>query len=215
LWIWLLGAGLLPGISVWADSFSAQNLQASSLGIPNQSTMAEPDKRTYLSQGKDCLRSYLRESVLRYLAQRGYYVDTAPGDTLAMMELTDLYSGRNRSDVRTRLRLQASENFSRYLVCVPVKLEVESNYLLLPQIQVHALLDAPFDDVLQLQLGSGICWTEQLQTQISYALNGSSQRYSGFNVGMDYTFRDWSLKLDYDLNPNFVLSQQISLQKKF
>ncbi len=212
---WLAVLCLLPGVPVWGDSYAAQSVRATALGEGSPFTMSEGIKQDYLSQGQDFLRGYLRESMFRFLAQQGWYTNAAPGDTLAFMDLTSLYSQREDDPLNTQLRLQASDNLQRYLTSVPIKLELESSYLLIPRMQVHALLSAPFDDLLQLRLGSGIQWSDQLQTKIQYALCNGSQSYAGFSLGLNYAFQDWSLDLLYDLDPNFSLSEQISLQKKF
>ncbi len=171
----------------------------------------------YQSVGQNYLRTYLRQSMVRFISDQGLPVDLDLLQPAATLDLTSLYDPA-QNDLRTKLRFMAGEDFQKYLNCgqnVPVKIELESTYHVLPHLDLQARMDAPFDDLLEVRLGSAFRWSEAWYTRFQYTLRNDAQIYAGLNLGIGCSWQSWILDYSYDVSGDFVHLQHLSLGKIF
>jgi len=211
-------------LAVWvagplaAEPVYRSDVQPSYYGVDRQSNN-EQVKQHYLNEGRDYLRTYLRDSMLRFLADSGMAFDLDQIGVSATMDLTRLYHQENAaSPLRTRLRVLASEDYQNYLNLgrtVPIKFEMDSDYALFPDLLLNARVEMPLDDLFQMQFGSRIRWSEMLNTRLEYVLRNGDRFYSGLSLGMDVNWADWHLAMDYYLSPDSTRRQRFSVGKRF
>jgi hypothetical protein len=213
--ILLAGAGCLAG-QVYAESVRGLDFRAAGYN-GEQPVPSESMKHEYLSRGQDYLRQYLRDNLRRFVLDSGVQVDVDTMQTAATVNLSDLQPGKPLP-LETKMRIWAAENVNDYMTCgrfVPLRLELESSYCVNPGMEMSARVKAPFDNLLQLELGSQMHWSEQIVSHWKYTLHNATQIYGGFNIGLGIQLADWRVALDYDMTPEWIQQQRITFDKNF
>jgi len=209
-------------LCAWVRLGAAEGLHA--LNLPAQgptlapAPLTEEIKGQYLSQGQDYLRTYMRESMQRLLAEQGVAIDMNQAQTGAALDLTPLYAKNQKSPLATRLHFWAKDDLQSYLSCgrfLPVKVEMDSAYQMAPRLRFQARLEAPLDDLFLMEVGSSFRWTNDIDTRVSTTLRHGERFYSGVALGVDVALASWRLEMEYCLNPDSVLLQRLTLGTNF
>lgn len=217
-----IGVGLVLLVFASTGKAAAQGLHSLSLGtsdpVPGRTLITEDSKREYLSQGQEYLRAYLRSSVRRMLQDQGVVVDLDQAYTGASFDLTPWYGQSRDTRFFTRFQVSASEDLSAYLTCghlLPVRFEVDSAYQMSSRLRLQARLEAPLNDLFQMELGTRYqCW-EGIDARLATSLLRSDRMYTGVTAGLEVAMSGWRLDLECRLNPDSVLMQRFNLGTTF
>ena len=212
----VVSCALMLYASAQAASYAAFGFGVQPSTEPDRPAVSETARQHYQSLGQDYLRTYLRENVQRFMADNGVAVDPDEIKTVASVNLTRLYSFN--SPLKTRMRVLADDDVARYLSCgrsLPIKVEMDSTYPLLPDLDLEARLKAPFNDLFQAEFGSLVRWSSNVDSKVVYMFRQSNRLYSGVSVSTNVHWDDWSLELGYNLTPDAVRMQSISVGKNF
>jgi len=213
-----IGIGLvgMPLTVVAGETFQALALQKATL---YGETMEAPTevKRQFLSRGQEYLREYFREQMIRNMAVRWLVVDPQRIRAGVAVNLDDFYNDI-KIPLQAQMRIYADEDLNHYINCgrfLPIEVEMDSSLSLVPNFKLKAKLQAPFDDVMRLQFGSQIDWSQSLHSSIQYQLRNNSQVYDGIILAVGMKILDWRWKLNYEITADWVRSQYISLASDF
>lgn len=206
--LWLVGASLARATSTLWDPTDPQACM-----LPGGPAYMSDDVRaTYVSQGQQALRQYVRQLVLtRFLRSPGN------GRDEAALEMA-LASPNPGMPLDTRIHLSAAEEGSRYLQRtsgLPLNLEVRSIYLLNPCWQVVAQVDAPLDETLGLRLASEYQWNPNLSTELRYQHGQAFERDEGMLLGLDFTLASWKLLIHSLWTPSATQRYRVTLDQSF
>jgi hypothetical protein len=213
--------------SLGSLAFYAQAAPLHALDLPaastydNQPVLSESSRHEYVSQGQDYLRQYVRENLRRFISDSGILAMEA-GDfqTAATLNLNTLAAVPANTPVswENKVRFWATEDLNEYLNCgrfVPMCMEMESNYKLSRAMDVSARVRAPFNNVLQVDLGSQMHWSPQVSSHWQYSIQNDAQVFGNFNVGLGLQWFDWQASLDCDLTPQRTQQQRFTVGKSF
>jgi hypothetical protein len=187
----------------------------------NQPVISDSARHEYVSQGQDYLRQYVRENVRRFISDSGILaMENSDMQTAATINLTNLTSSPSAAVIpwETKVRLWAAEDMNEYLKCgrfIPVRMEMESAYKATPVLDFSARVRAPFNNVLQMDLGSQMHWTSAVSSHWQYSLQNDTQVFGNFNVGLGFQWLNWQASLDCDLTPQRTQQQRLTLGKTF
>jgi hypothetical protein len=162
------------------------------------------------------LRSYMRENILRFMADQGMALDDETSQASASIDLTKFYA--STLPLAAKVRFLANEDVQNYFYCgryLPVKIEMESSYPVWTGMNLRARMQAPFDDLLKLEVGSSFCGPGPLTSKIQYTFAASRQIYAGMNIGLGMDLQFWHLEYECNLAPGMVQLQRISLGRRF
>lgn len=203
--------------AAWAASYAGCGLGVQPSRDPDRLAVSETTRQHYQSVSQDYLRTYLRDSLKRFIADSGVAVNLDSTVTSATLDVSQLYA-RDEFPLKTKFRVLAKDDVQQYLHCglnIPIKLEMDSVYQLLPDMQVHAGFRAPFDDLFQAEFGSCVRWSDDIDSRLTATLRHGEKFYTGVSVSTDVHWNDWHLALGYNLTPDAVFVQSISLGKNF
>jgi hypothetical protein len=224
--IWIAMVIILAGAGwvavVHAETMHGLEFQAASIYGERQAP-PESVRHEYLSQGQDYLRQYVRENLRRFISDSGVALDINEMQASATVNLNTLAlpgpAGAQASiPVENKFRIWAAEDLNDYLHCgrfVPLHLELESQYHMGSNLDFSARLRAPLDNVMQIELGSQFHWTEEVVSRWQYTMHNNSELYGNLNLGLGIQWRDWQVALDYDVTPQLIQQQRLSLGKNF
>ncbi|NTV51604.1 MAG: hypothetical protein HGA76_01120 [Candidatus Firestonebacteria bacterium] len=214
---------MLAGLG--APAFFAQAAPYRALDLPSPSVYgdqpapSESTRHEYVSQGQDYLRQYVRENLRRLVSETGILtMEATDMQTAATVNLATLAPATAALPWETKVRLWAAENLNDYLNCgrfIPLRMEMESNYKLTPGVDFSARVRAPFNNVLQVDLGSQMQWSSLVSSHWQYSLQNDAQVSGNFNVGLGMQWSEWQASLDFDLTPQRTQQQRFTVGKNF
>jgi hypothetical protein len=214
-------AGVLPWLALLAATAAAETYYGLNLQpaiYTERPVLNDRAKAQVLSEGQEYLRTYLRENLRRFLADSGAAVDWEQAQAAVSLDMTRFYTNPGDASVRTRLRVLANENMQDYFSgrrFSPGKFEMDSDLQLHPDFRLHARVDAPIDDLYEMEVGSQIRWSDNLDSRLSYTLRNSDRLYAGVALGVDFRWNDWHLEMGANYTPDAVLLQSVSFRKNF
>lgn len=221
---------LLTGIVIaglGSMTFFAQAAPFHALDMPapatydNQPVISDSTRHEYISQGQDYLRQYVRENVRRFISDSGILaMDENNLETTATLNLSSLTSTSAATPMpwETKLRFWAAEDMNEYLKCgryIPVRVEMESAFKVTHMLDFSARVRAPFNNVLQMDLGSQMHWTSEVSSHWQYSLQNDTQVFGNFNIGLGFQWLNWQASLDCDLTPQRTPQQRLTVGKTF
>lgn len=214
----IAGAFFLSCQSSLAESYQALAIQKAAL-YGEKVEVSEAEKNHLLSSGQEYIRYYLRDEMLRSMAGRWLAVDDKTLHTGFKFDLHEFYQKTpGKAAFRAEMCFYADEDLQKYMNCgyfLPVEIEIDSSLMILPNMEVKAKIEAPFDDVMRFQLGSKIDWNQKVSSSIQYRLSNSSQSYQGLTLGMGIQFLSWRCKVNYELTAEMNQVQHFSIAKDF
>lgn len=217
-----IGCGLMLLVAAGTGVATAEGLRSLNLGVPGpvsgSTFITEDSKREYLSQGQEYLRTYLRSSVRRMLQTQGVAVDLDQAQTGAAFDLTSWYSQHGDPRISTHLQVSASDDLSSYLTCgrqLPVRIELDSAYQMMPELSLQARFDAPFDDLFRMELGTRYQCAPGIDARLATSLCRSDRLCTELAAGVEVAMSSWRLDLECRLNPDSVLMQRLNLGTTF
>jgi hypothetical protein len=203
-----------------AASFHALDLPAPAT-YDNQPAISDSARHEYVSQGQDYLRQYVRENLRRFISDSGILaMDSKDLQTAATLNLSTLAAAPSSAPTlwENKVRVWATEDLNEYFTCgrfVPMCMEMESNYKLSRTLDLSARVRAPFNNVLQVDLGSSMHWTSQVSSHWQYSLQNDTQVFGNFNVGLGFQWFNWQASLDCDLTQQHTQQQRFMVGKSF
>jgi len=198
--------------SIWAG-----DLHPDSYSYGDSRSLPTEDRREYLSQGQVYLRNFIREQLLKFMAENGMPIDEEKLHDAVSMDVTRLYADPG-SSLQTRIHVYADSRLDSYYGVgrfLPVEIEVDSSYHLQDNLKLKAKMEAPFNSVTVLNLGSEFLWENGVSSIRGDRLSTGSQVYDGFNLGLAFQMSNWRVKLDYDLTPDFVSFNHLNFSTNF
>lgn len=214
----MLAAFLLAGSGYdlcFAERLESMNFRSSAFGT-EKPTWTPETRDQYLCAGKEYLRSYMRQNLVRFMADQGMLADESDAPASASIDLAEFY----RVDflLGTKVRFMADDDLQNYLFCgrfLPVKIEMESSWPLWKDIQLRARMQAPFNDLLKVEVGSSFAGPGPLTSKLLYTFANSSQVYAGMNIGLGMELQPWHLEYECHLTPGTAQMQRLTLDRSF
>lgn len=218
----ILGAFVLAG-ALWAGAGARADEPAAGLPMRAPASLdepvrfSEPVKADCVRVGENYLRNYLREQML--LSMAAYFPGSDPllaRDSVSMLDTN--FSGGEGFPWQASLRVRADSRLERYLTCgrfLPLQVRLDSAFQLLPTLELETTLQAPFDDVVRLQMGSRFRWAEQWHTHWKYELSNSARKIEGMNLGLNWVWQEWDCTLEYTLTAAWENSQRLQIRRSF
>jgi hypothetical protein len=200
----------------WADSFQALAVQRAQLYGEKVNAPAEV-RDQYLSQGQEYLRHLLRTQVREWMSSTWMSVNEEsmrPGVAMELNQVTDFLG----LPLDGQVRVYANEDLNRYLTCgrfLPIEIELDSAYSLTSRVTLNTKLEAPFDDIMRLQVGPEMAFENGARSYLEYHLQMDSQRSDGLAFGIGFDTQSWRWRLNYEITSSLIQIQHLSLAKDF